>query len=263
MSRKPPTPRRRYVRFTRWRRAHFFRVLAETGHAQMAAAAAGVSLGCIYRLRRVEPGFTEKMIAAVAEADGVLRQAQDESAAEVEEGQSSDGHGTVTRLSQALVIRRGRGGRLRVMAAGRHWWTERHDAVFLDHLRATGSVAASARAAGFTPKSAWNRRDRLPGFARAMDEARDDADLKLLFQLAAQAQGRRGDDFAGPGARFDADQAMRTLTFRASRRLGKHAPRRPPPPSIEAVAGRIDRLVRAIKRPRGEARPGEGGDGRS
>jgi hypothetical protein len=41
------SPRRPYVRFTRWRRAHFFRVLEETGHVQMAAAAAGVSLGCI------------------------------------------------------------------------------------------------------------------------------------------------------------------------------------------------------------------------
>ena len=46
MARKSPSPRRSYVRFTRWRRARFFRVLEETGHAQMAAEAAGVSLGC-------------------------------------------------------------------------------------------------------------------------------------------------------------------------------------------------------------------------
>ena len=249
MSRKSATPRRRYVRFTRWRRAHFFRVLEETGHAQMAAAAAGVSLGCIYRLRRLEPGFTEKMAAAVAEADRRL-----------EEGQSGDGH-TVARLSRALVIRRGIGGRLRVMAAGRHWWTERHDAIFFARLRATGSVAASARAAGFTPKTAWNRRDRLPGFARAMDEARDDADLELLFQLTGHAQAERGDDFDGPRSGFDAEQAMRTLTFRDNRRRGKHAPRRRPPPAIEAVAERIDHLVRAVKRQRGKTRPGKGREG--
>lgn len=36
---KSRAPRRPYVRFTRWRRAHFFRVPEETGHAQMAAAA--------------------------------------------------------------------------------------------------------------------------------------------------------------------------------------------------------------------------------
>lgn len=244
-------PRRRYVRFTRWRRAHFFRVLEETGHAQMAAAAAGVSLGCIYRLRRLEPGFTEKMAAAVAEADRRLEAA--------EEGHSGDGQGTVAGLSPALVIRRGIGGRLRVMAAGRRWWTERHDAVFLAHLRATGNIAASARAAGFTPKTAWNRRDRLPGFARAMDEAREDADLELLFRLAAHAQGKRGDDFAAPGAAFDAEQAMRSLTFRENRKAGRHSPRRRPPPEIGAVAERVERLASAVRRQRGKARPGKGG----
>lgn len=242
MNRKSLSPRRRYVRFTRWRRAHFFRVLEETGHAQMAAAAAGVSLGCIYRLRRLEPGFTAKMKAACAVADRRLEAA--------EEGQSGDSHATVATPQQALVIRRGIGGRLRVMAAGKHWWTERHDAVFLDHLRATGSVAASARAAGFTPKSAWNRRDRLPGFAAAMDEAREEADLELLFQLAAHAEGKRGDDFDGPSTPFDAEQAMRTISFRDNRKRGRHSPRRRPPPSIEAVTDRVVRLARAIKRKR-------------
>ena len=247
MGRKKGAPRRRYVRFTRWRRAHFFRVLEETGHAQMAAAAAGVSLGCIYRLRRLEPGFTDKMAAAVAEADRRLEAA--------EGGQSGDRHPTVTGLSQALVIRPGRGGRLRVMAAGRRWWTERHDTVFLDHLRATGSVVASARAAGFTPKSAWNRRERLPAFARAMDEAREEADLELLFRLAAHAGGKTGDDYAGPVAGFDAEQAMRALTFRANRKLGLHSPRRRPPPPIEAVTDKVVRLVRAVKRKRRAERP--------
>ncbi|MGZ8285101.1 MAG: hypothetical protein ACXW27_15370 [Allosphingosinicella sp.] len=256
MTRKPATPRRPYVRFTRWRRAHVFRVLEETGHVQMAAEAAGVSLGCIYRLRRVEAGFTQKMVAAVEKADRRL-EAQ-------EAGQSGDSHVTVTGSSgtgsrqQALVIRRGIGGRLRVMAAGRHWWTARHDSIFFAHLRATGCVAASARAAGFTPKSAWNRRDRLPGFAQAMDEAREDADLVLEFQLSAEAQRERGDDYRDshlgqslvtvPSEQVPAEQAMRTLSFRENRKRGKHSPRRAKPPSIEAVAEKIDRLVRAVKR---------------
>ena len=143
------------------------------------------------------------------------------------------------------MIRRGIGGRLRVMAAGPHWWTERHDAVFLAHLRATGNIAASARAAGFTRKSAYDRRDRLPGFARAMDEARDDADLALEFQLMAEAQG--GGDKRSPA---DREQAMRTVRFRENRRRGRHAPRRKAPPAIEQVAGRIAKLARAIKRQR-------------
>ncbi len=250
MTRKPATPRRPYVRFTRWRRAHFFRVLEETGHVQMAAAAAGVSLGCIYRLRRVEAGFTQKMVAAVGKADARLA---------VQEG----GQSPVTVPSdcpgqQALVIRRGIGGRLRVMAAGPRWWTERHDALFFAHLRATGSVAASARAAGFTPKSAWNRRDRLPGFARAMDEAREDADLALEFQLSVQAQGGKGDDYrAGAEPGVDPEQAMRTLSFRENRKRGRHKPRRAKPPGIEAVVEKIERKVRAIKRHR--ERPGPSG----
>lgn len=244
MARKPATPRRPYIRFTRWRRAHFFRVLEETGHVQMAVEAAGVSLGCIYRLRRVEAGFTEKMIAAVEKADARL--------AEQEGGQSLVTVPSDCPKQQALVIRRGRGGRLRVMAAGRRWWTERHDAVFFAHLRATGSVAASARAAGFTPKSAWNRRERLPGFARAMDEAREEADLELEFQLCVEARRGRGDDYrAGAEPGVSADQAIRTLTFRENRRRGRHSPRRAKPPEIEAVAERVVRLVRAVKRQRG------------
>jgi hypothetical protein len=234
---KARAPRRPYVRFTRWRRAHFFRVLGETGHAQMAAAAAGVSLGCIYRLRRLEPGFTEKMAAAAAAADERLAK-----------GQPDDGDSTGTG-QQAVVIRKGRGGRLRVVAAGPHWWTERHDALFLRHLRATGNVAASARAAGFTPKSAWNRRQRLPAFAWAMDEARDSADLALEFGLAGLALGRGGAEEAG--GRLDGEQAKAKLGFRAGRKLGRHSPRRPPPPTIEAVTARIERLVRAVKAQRG------------
>jgi hypothetical protein len=249
MPRSPASPRRPYVRFTRWRRAHFFRVLEETGHAQMAAEAAGVSLGCIYRLRRVESGFARKMSAAVEKADRRLEAR--------EEGRSpatvpSDGSEQQARPGQqALVIRRGIGGRLRVMAAGRNWWTERHDAIFLAHLRATGSVAASARAAGFTPKTAWNRRERLPGFARAMAEAREDADLELEFQLSMEAQSGRGDDYRpGEEPRVPAEQALRTLRFRANRKLGKHSPRRSNPPSIEAVTEKIERKVRAIRRKR-------------
>ena len=234
-------PRRRYVRFTRWRRAHFFRVLAETGHAQMAAEAAGISLGCIYRLRRVEAGFTEKMAAAVAEADRGLRRARDEGGV-AEEGGQSPATAPGDCPQQALVIRTGRGGRLRVMAAEPRDWTDRHDAVFLAHLRATNNVAASARAAGFTPKSAWNRRERLAGFAQAMDEARDYADMALQFGLMADAAN--GCD---PKAWEDRDQAMRTLRFRENRRQGRHSPRRPPPPPIEEVAERIERNVRAIR----------------
>src|SRR3954470_25004372 len=49
--RKSPRPRRRYVRFTRWRRRRFFALLEKGGNVRMACELAGVGLGCVYRLR--------------------------------------------------------------------------------------------------------------------------------------------------------------------------------------------------------------------
>ncbi|HYG46594.1 MAG TPA: hypothetical protein VD846_01505 [Allosphingosinicella sp.] len=216
MSRPTATLRRRYVRFTRWRRAHFFRVLEETGHVQMAAEAAGVSLGCIYRLRRTEAGFREKMAAAVEKADARL-------AMEDQGGTAPAGSGN--RCPEALVIRRGIGGRLRVMAAGRRWWTARHDAIFLGWLRATGCVAGSARRTGFTPKTVWNRRDRMPGFARAMDDALEEAQPRLRAKLMETR--RDGGPALEPGAwdppdpvEFDVEEAMWLLKWHDRQRRG-------------------------------------------
>jgi hypothetical protein len=192
---------RRYLRFTRWRRAHFFRVLAEAGHVQMAAAAAGVSLSCIYRLRRVEPGFAEKMRAAVAEAD--RRLAAEDEALEKEGG---------------LVIRRGGGGHLKVVAAGRNWWCARHDAIFLGWLRATGCIAGSARRTGFSATTAWNRRKRMPSFARAWDDALEEAQPRLRSALVETRH--EGGPALEPGAwdppepeDFDVEEAMWLLKW--------------------------------------------------
>ena len=125
-----------------------------------------------------------------------------------------------------LVIRRGIGGRLRRMAAGSHWWSARHDAVFFGHLRMTGNVAASARAAGFTPKSAWNRRERLPSFAAAMDAALAESESHLQSRLTAEAlNGTAGMEYepqvpamaAALEQKFDVEQALRLLTWRERR----------------------------------------------
>ena len=135
--------KRRYVRFTRWRRARFFRVLGETGHVQMAAEAAGVSHHSIYRLRRVEAGFAARMDAAREEAARRLASSPGSAAAQgerVEEGAEGDSHfapSPCRRFAPAVplpetgegvgwgeglfVVRRGIGGRLRVVAAGRSW----------------------------------------------------------------------------------------------------------------------------------------------
>ena len=57
-------------------------------------------------------------------------------------------------------------------------WQARHDKAFFSHLAATGDVHASARAAGFSCAAAWERRQRLPGFAWAWDKGVDEAALK-------------------------------------------------------------------------------------
>jgi hypothetical protein len=200
--------RRRYVRFTRWRRRRFFALLEESGNVRLACELSGVGLGCIYRLRRTEAGFVAAMAAAKEKADARL-----ESDDADEEGPEED----------ALVIRRGRGGRMRLMAAGEHWWSARHDAIFLGHLRVTGNVAASARAAGFTPKSAWNRRERMPSFARAMDEALAESQHRLEGRWRAETlRGTAGMDWeaqeeavdAAERTPFDVDQAIRFLRYR-------------------------------------------------
>jgi hypothetical protein len=220
-----PRPKRRYVRFTRWRRRRFFALLEESGNVRVACELAGVGLGCIYTLRRREPGFIALMEAAVAKADRRLAEQKDENAPPPPFGRSpSPGKPGEELADEDLVIRRGIGGRLRAMAPSRRWWTARHDPIFFGHLRATGNVAWSARATGFTPKTAYNRRDRLPGFARTWEAMLDEAEPRLDARLTAEAlKGSWAFDreVAEPGEpeTFDVDFALRLLTWREKRRL--------------------------------------------
>ena len=61
------------MRFTRWRRRRFFALLEESGNVRMACEISGVGLGCIYRLRRTEPGFVALMEAAMAQTGHPLK----------------------------------------------------------------------------------------------------------------------------------------------------------------------------------------------
>ena len=226
--RAPARQRRPYVRFTRWRRRHFFRVLEETGHVEMAAEAAGVSLACIYRLRRVEDGFSAKMDSARAAADVRLRAGDEMSPAGGAAG--------------AFVIRKGIGGRVRMMAAGRRWWAGRHDALFLAHLRVTGNVTASAMAAGFSTKTAWNQRGKRADFGRAWDRAVDEAEVRLELRLIEAAAGTMGlpePDEAAEAKPLDLWLAM-WLLRRGERRRGSGsagAPRASPKGGIDVPPG--------------------------
>jgi hypothetical protein len=225
-------PRRRYVRFTRWRRQRFFGLLAESGNVRMAAEPAGVGLGAIYRLRTREAGFTERMAGAVAAASGALRDAG--SAGSPAPQDERDG---------GLVIRRGIGGRLRVMAVSPRSWQARHDPIFLGHLAATGNVGAAARAAGFTKKSAHDRRKARPDFAADWDKALERSETHLQGRLAAEVH--RGlapamSEDAFDAAPFDPWLAIRLCQIwerkRAGRRRGTRRVREAPPIARTATA---------------------------
>lgn len=193
-------PRQRYVRATQWRRRRFFALLEETGQIHLAAELSGLGIGCIYRLRRIEPGFGERMIAARVAASERL----DGQGAAEGPGQAGDG----------LVVRRGPGGRLRAVAPHRGWWSERHDAIFLGALRETGSVIAASRAAGFCTRTAYNRRKRLPGFAASWEEALRAAPPRLEARMLAEAMRLVGPDrWDEPGEALPFDPATAIRIF--------------------------------------------------
>jgi len=210
-------PKRRYVRFTRWRRRRFFALLEEGGNVRLACELAGVGLGCIYALRRTEPGFTERMAAAVARADQrlVLRDAGLAGSPAPQDERDRD---------EDLVIRRGIGGRLKVMAAAARWWTARHDAIFFAHLRETGNITRAARAAGFGKRAAYDRRKLRPDFARRWEAALDEAEISVALQLAAElanaapAGAAAGTDVAAAPGAFDPRLALAFLEWRERQR---------------------------------------------
>lgn len=203
-SERAAAAKRRYVPFTRWRRRRFFALLEESGNVRVACALSGTGLGCVYRLRRIEAGFSEKVAAAKDVASQRLARRDAASA-------PPDEH-------DGLVVRRGVGGRLRLMDPGPHHWEARHDEIFLVHLRGTGNVTASARAAGFTAKVAHDRRRALPAFDAACEKALAESEMRLgdvLFKEAAKWTALDYDDAfaAEPPEELDVDRALAMLKY--------------------------------------------------
>jgi hypothetical protein len=211
MARKPSSaPKRPYVRVTRWRRKRFFMLLEECGNVRAAAELAGLGIGAIYRLRKVEPGFTQKMAAAKAVATARLAEARARSECPCPEGEGE---------FAGLVIRRCIGGRLMLMSPGRPWWEPgRHDEIFLRALRGSGNFTFAARAAGFTRKAADDQRRARPGFAADCERALADAKPRLEDLLVEYATrwslASAGEAFEGePLDERDVDRALRTLAY--------------------------------------------------
>jgi hypothetical protein len=228
MARKPsPAPKRPYVRVTSWRRRRFFALLEETGTVKVAAELAGLGIGAIYRLRKLEPGFRERMEAAICKGSARLQEAPPPRCA------GSPSPGNPGEEFEGLVPRRGQGGRVRLVSPGLHWWEPRHDEIFLLGLRGSGNVEASARAAGFTARTAYNQMRKRPRFAaeceRAIAEAKPRLEDLLALQSVRWSRAAYDEAFEGePLDERDVERAIRTLEYwdrQARRRDRCDAPR--------------------------------------
>lgn len=251
--------RRPYKRLSAEERARFLEVLRETGNRRVAAEAIGV-----------EPRLMDQRREHDAELDRAWEEAAEEAHRRLAEAEGpfapSTGLGTdCPQDGKLTLIRRGKRGRLQLVAGGEGRWNAEVEERFKAALRETGNVRAAARAVGFSEGTVWDRRRKWPAFAEALEAMLEEAELALEFQIASMRsnvvgegeKGREGADGAPtslPGrgdVPFDPDFAMRFLKWREEKRRGRGrwAPRAAPP-SIEDVTDKIVRRVEAIKRHR-------------
>jgi len=246
--------RKKVRRFIAPRRERFLEVLRRTGNVRIAAKAVGICPTSVEQRRRRDAEFAIACEAALDEASRRLAGAKD----------AFDGVDD----ARFETIRRGRGGRWQIVATRSGKWSKAKEDEFLEVLRATGNVAAAARAVGVSERLIWQRRAAWPGFRQRIEEALEEAELALEFRIACHGNnvGAVGDGGAlhrrspspspsrqGRGEeKFDPEFALRFLKWREEkRRGGGRRGRVPPPPAIEEVTERIVRKVKAIKRHRG------------
>ena len=142
-------------------------------------------------------------------------------------------------------------------------WSRRDEQVFLKHLRATSNVRASARAAGKSPSSAYDLRDRDPLFAAQWAQAIDHAAPRLHSKLIvfAETGGREvepgGDGEPGEAelADLDPDLALKLLKYHqdsaATARRGRPQPGQASEEELTAVLLRLlDALGRRLRKQR-------------
>jgi len=239
--------RRPYRRLTAEERARFLAVLGETGNRKAAAAAIGVEPRSMDQRREHDAELDRDWEAAVEAAHRGLS--------------GATGPFDCPQAGRLNMIKRGKKGRLQLVATGEDRWNAAVERRFLEAVRVCGSVRGAARAVGFSEGAVWDRRRKWPAFAAALEQLLDEAELALELRLASLGSNvvPAGDE-AGAGESevapiesvpFDPDFAMRFLKWREEKRRGRGrwAPRAKPP-SIEEVTEKIVRRVEAIKRHR-------------
>jgi hypothetical protein len=267
-------------------RDSFLALLGESGNARAALRIVGHP-NMFYKRRRRDPAFAADWAAAVEAVDARLRQAQSPFLGPIEVKSmppDDSGRPDADALGGLLkpgrkrpqrrpepVIRRTSNGRLQLTLARDGHWTSEIEADFLARLRATGNFSASARAVGFQPASVIERTRKWAAFARACEEALEDASVALDYALVAyahallRAPGEPPDQEEEVG--FDPERAIRILAFLDSRRQGRTGRgRRKGPPgrtfeqACESILGKIEAIER--HEARNKAREGKDGDGR-
>lgn len=238
---------RPYRRLTAEERARFLEVLRETGNRKAAAAAIGVDPRSMDQRREHDPELDRDWEDAVEAAHRRLSDAK--------------GPFDCPQGGRLNMIRRGKRGRLQLVAAGEDRWNAKVERRFMEALRACGSVRGAAAAVGFSEGAIWERRRKWPAFAEALEAFLDEAELALQFRMACMgsnllpaedrpdAEGTQA--LPPPDAAFDPDLAMRFLKLRDEQRRGRaRQARHARPPSIDEVTEKIVRQAMAIKRHR-------------
>jgi hypothetical protein len=236
-------------RFIESRRALYLETLRRTGNHRAAARAAGIDPTTAQQRRKRDADFALACLAAEEEAARRLAGAQ----------HMFDG----VEDARFETIRRGRNGRLQIVATRTGKWNKAMEEDYFDVLRASANLAAAARAVGVSESLIWQRRRAWPGFRARMEETLEEAEAVMEFRLAAHGTnvgvGQNGDTQLCVPERtqscvstpFDPEFALRFLKWREEkRRGGGQRGRLPPAPDIAAVTERIVRKVEAIKRHR-------------
>lgn len=125
-------------------------------------------------------------------------------------------------------VSRGKTG-VQVRRRRRDGWTARKREIFLNHLRVTSNVAASARAAGMTEGSGHKLRARDPEFAAQWEAALREADTRLTGKLIVLAETggkplperEDGEPPEAPIEDFNADLALKILALNRQSQAGK------------------------------------------
>jgi len=262
-------------------RDRFLALLRESGNATAALRIVGHP-NMFYKRRRRDPEFAAAWAAAVAAADARLRGAESDfpepALPSIVLDTNADGLGGYLRPRRKRpqtrpqpVLRRTSNGRVLVTLAREGHMTAQDEADFVALLRATGNFNASARAIGFQPASLYARYRKWPAFARACDEALNEASVQLDFQLVAHAHALLGTEAADktlrPDVPFDPEAAIRILAFLDRRRDGrtkrgrrKGIPQRSFEEACESILRKIEAIERhkKWKRERGEEENGNG-----